>query len=240
MNNKALLLIASTLAVPLTASAQDTFLSDPSLLESDPRFGVDLVYLPSDVEERMRNYDSVMVDEPEVFIAPDSPYGGFKASDMAALTSMVRVAYIEGFTNESTNLQVVDEASPSTLYLRLALKNVYVKKKKKGLFAYTPVGAVVKGVHDVASDAIDKTTLVELTVEGEMHDSLTKATQAAFHIERGQRKDSSHKEAAAHWEITGAIAEALGHRLACQLDNVRSSEAQKRDCFAEIPMPAVD
>ena len=145
MNNQALLIMASALAAPLTASAQDTFLSDPSLLQSDPRFGADLVYLPGNVEERMRNYDSVMVDEPEVFIAPDSPYGGFKASDMAALTSMVRAAYIQGFTDESTNLQVVDEASPSTLYLRLALKNVYVKKNKRGLFTYTPVGAVMKG-----------------------------------------------------------------------------------------------
>lgn len=225
---------------PLAGVAADDFLSDPSLLQNDPRFGDDRVFLPDGIEGRMQKYDSVMVDEPEIFIAADSPYGGFKASDMAALADMMRKAYIEGFTAESANLKVVEEAGPSTLYLRLALKNVYVKKKKRGLFAYTPVGAVVKGVHDVASDAIDKSTLVELTIEGELHDSVTTQTEAAFHMDRGHRKDSSHKEEAAQWTITGDIAEALGRRLACQLDNLRLDEGQGRNCIGEIAMPGAE
>jgi len=234
------LMLAAALTSPLACTAAEDFLSDPSLLHSDPRFGDDRVYLADGIEERMRRYHSVMVDEPEIFIAPDSPYGGFKPSDMAALANMVRRAYIDGLTKESANLKVVGEESSSTLYLRMAMKNVYIKKKKRGLFAYTPVGAVVKGVHDVASDAIDKSTLIELTVEGELHDSMTKETQAAFHLDRGHRKDKSHEEEAAQWEITGAIAEALGRRLGCQLDNLTVAEGQKRDCIAEIAMPVVD
>lgn len=231
-----ILLLISSSGWLINAAAED-FLTDPSLLQNDPRFGDDLVYVPADIEGRMQRYDSVMVDEPEIFVAPDSPYTGFKASDMAVLADTMRRAYIEGLAAESASLKVVDEPSASTLYLRLALKNIYIKKKQRGLFAYTPVGAVMKGAHDIASDAIDKSTLVELTVEGELHDSMTKETQAAFHMKRGQHKDQSHQEQVAEWEITGAIAEALGRRLGCQLDSLRLAEGLKPGCITEIPMP---
>jgi len=105
------LMLAAALTSPLACTAAEDFLSDPSLLRSDPRFGDDRVYLADGIEERMRRYHSVMVDEPEIFIAPDSPYGGFKPSDMAALANMVRRAYIDGLTKESANLKVVGEES---------------------------------------------------------------------------------------------------------------------------------
>ena len=38
--------------------------------------------------------------EPEIFVAPDSPYGGFKASAMAARSDMLRKSFMDGLSSE--------------------------------------------------------------------------------------------------------------------------------------------
>ena len=229
-----------TLTLPLLAVAED-FLSDPASLRGDERFGGDLVYFSDNILERLVAYESVMVDEPVIFIAADSPYNGFKASDIAAVAEMMRQSIIQGLTTQPVSFghfQAVDQPGAATLYVRLALKNVYIRKNKRGLLAYTPVGAVVKGASDLAREAIDKSTLVEMAVEAEMQDSVSGEVLFAIAMDRGQRADKSAnvKEEAAEWEATGNIAQALGRRLACRLDNARLAEDQRKDCIAEIPI----
>ena len=239
MKKFSILCITLLFIAPMVSVAADDFLTNPSLLRSDEHFGADKVYFPDDILEQLKKYDSIMVDEPEIFIAADSPYSGFKGSDMAALSDMLRKSFIQGVTTEPVsigNFKAADEPGPSVLYLRMALKNVYIKKKKRGLLTYTPVGAVAKGIHDVASEAIDKSTLVEMTLEAEMHDSTTSNTLFMIDMERGQRKAHHQKEDAAEWEMTGVLAEELGRRLACRLDNARLPDEQKRDCLKAIPL----
>jgi hypothetical protein len=218
--------------------AGDDFLTNPSALERDPRFGNDRIYLVEDIEERIKGFDSIMVDEPVIFLAPDSPYGGFKASDMSALAAMLRQSFIEGLTSEPVTIghfSVVEEPGPSVLYLRMAMKNVYIKKKKRGLLGYTPVGAVAKGVSDATKEAIDKSTLVEMTIEAELHVSTTSETLAAMALDRGQRKARGQKEIAAEWTMSGEIVHTLGRRFACRLDNAIVPAEEARDCIGEIP-----
>jgi hypothetical protein len=221
---------------------ESAFLSHPELLKSDPRFGNAQAYMVEDLTDRAKSYDRVMVDEPVIFIAPDSPYGGFKASDIASLSDMLRQSFMQGLGSEPASFGtfiVVDQAGPGTLYLRLALKNVYIRKNKRGLLTYTPVGAVAHGVKSAASDAIDKSTLVEMTAEVEVLDSVSNEVLFAGVMDRGHRADKKTKvdEEAASWEATGAIAETMGRRMACRLDNARRPEAQRRDCIAELPLP---
>jgi hypothetical protein len=233
--------LALLLAAPLAGVAQDQFLTDPSKLHSDPRFSGDRVFFVEDIVTRLANYESVMVDEPVIFIAPESPYTGFKGSDMAVLSDLLRRSFIEGLTSEPVSFgsfKSAEQPGAGTLFVRIALKDVYIRKNKRGLLAYTPVGAVAKGVKDVASEAVDKTTLVEMTVEAEMQDSVSGDVLVAIVMDRGQRKDKASKteEDAAGWEATGAIAGLLGRRLACRLDNARLPEAQHRDCIQAIPI----
>ena len=241
MKTQLIFVLAAVLAAPAARAQDSDFLSHPELLAKDPRFGDDMVYLAPDIEERGKNYMRVMVDEPVIFIAPDSPYGGFKPSDIAAVADMMRQSFAAGLGSEPVSfgkVEVVDQAGEGTLYLRLALKDIYIRKNKRGLFSYTPVGAVVHGVSTAASETIDKTTLVEMTAEIEAQDSLTNEVLFAMIMDRGQRKDKKEgvDEDAADWEITGAIAETMGRRVACRLDNARKPEDQQRDCIAEIPV----
>ena len=236
-------LIAGILLASTAAMAQDTsFLSHPELLSRDSRFADDPVYLADDFLARAKGYSRVMVDEPVIFIAPDSPYSGFKASDIAALSAMLRESFQQGLASEPVSFgsfEVTEQAGEGTLYLRMALKNVYIRKNKRGLFSYTPVGAVAHGVKSAASEAIDKSTLVEMTVEAEVLDSVSNEVLFAIAMERGQREDKKAKieEQAVDWEATGTIAETMGRRMACRIDNARRPEDQRRDCIAEIPVP---
>ena len=87
---------------------------------------------------------------------------------------MLRKSFIKGLSSQPVsigNFKVVEEAGPSVLYVRMALKDLYIKKEKRGLLSYTPVGMVAHGVADMASDAVDKTTLVEMKVEVEMQET---------------------------------------------------------------------
>ena len=238
---KAIIAISASLiffTLSALASAED-FLSAPDTLRPDPLFGDDLVYYPDDVLSRLPKYNSVMVDEPIIFLAEDSDYKGFKASDLAAVADMFRQGFMEGLSKQPVsfgNFKVVDEPGPSVLYLRLALKDVYISKHKRGLLAYTPVGAVVKGVHDIASDAIDKTTLVELKIEAEMQDTESGDVLFAAILDRGHRKAHHQKEDAAGWEVPGNVANKLGRRLACRLDNARLAADKQQDCVKMIPI----
>lgn len=231
---------ALMLAGSIGASADD-FLSAPEKLQPDDRFGGDLVYFPDDILQRLPNFDSLMVDEPVIFLADDSKYKGFKASDLAAVSDMLRKSFIKGLTSQPVsigNFQVVEEAGPSVLYVRMALKDVYVKKEKRGLLSYTPVGIVAHGVADMASDAIDKTTLVEMKVEVEMQETEHGDVLFAAILDRGHRKDKKahQKEHDAGWDAPGSVAEKLGRRLACRLDNGRLPTAKQVDCVKTIPL----
>ena len=200
-----------------------------------------MVYFPDDVLERLPNYDSLMVDEPILFLAEDSRYKGFKASDLTAISDMLRKSFISGLKDQPVsigNFKVVEKPGPGVLYVRLALKDLYVKKEKRGLFSYTPVGMVAHGLSDIASDAIDKTTLVEMKVEVEMQETEYGDVLFAAVLDRGHRRDKKahQKEEDVGWNTSGAIAEALGKRLACRLDNARLPEAKQADCLKRIPI----
>ena len=241
MNKLFKLSVGALLLAGSLAHAADDFLSEPGKLKRDARFGDDLVYFPDDVQDRLPNYDSIMVDEPILFLAEDSKYKGFKASDLAAISDMLRKSFISGLKEQpmsSGNFKVVDEPGPGVLYVRLALKDLYVKKEKRGLFSYTPVGMVAHGVSEIASDAIDKTTLVEMKVEVEMQETENGEVLFAAVLDRGHRRDKKahQKEEEAGWEASGAIAEVLGRRLACRLDNTRLPAAQQVDCLKTIPV----
>lgn len=222
-------------------AAADDFLSAAEQLKPDELFGGDLVYYPDNILQRLPSYDSLMVDEPIIFLADDSKYKGFKASDLAAISDMVRQSFAKGLSSQPVsigNFKVVDEPGPNVLYVRLALKDVYVQKEKRGLLSYTPVGIVAHGVVDIASDAIDKTTLVELKIEAEMLDSVKGDVLFAAILDRGHRKNKKEhqKEHEAGWDAPSAVSEKLGRRLACRLDNARLPAGKQVDCVKTIPM----
>ena len=81
-----------------------------------------------------------MVDEPEVLISATSDYKGAKPTDEAVAT-LVRTDISDAM--KAGGYGVVDAAGRNVLYLKVAVTDLSLKKKKRRLLAYTPAGFII-------------------------------------------------------------------------------------------------
>lgn len=245
------LAILGAISLASTALAQDEmqadkegveysgFLSDYSKLEVDPTGRVaQLWYVVPGGLERLEDYDALMIDQPEIFVAEDSKYKGMKPDQMTALAEAFREILVEELEQD---YRIADAAGPSVMLMRVALGDVYMKKKGRGLFSYTPVGAVVHAAKKAAIDDLTKKLeLIEVTLEMELLDSQSGEQLAALVNKRGQAKDKELglKEEEAEWEKVEELMQVYASRLHCRLNNARQLAEQRVDCVAQHPLPS--
>jgi len=115
-----------------------------------------------------------------------------------------------------------------------------LKKKKRGLLSYTPVGLVV---HTTAQAAIQdlwkKIDIVELNLMIEFSDSVTGEVLGAGRSWRGAAKTSDQKQELVTWQELDALFSTIGEQTRCRLDNSKLADADKRtDCHSIIVEPA--
>jgi len=224
-----LILVMGGAALPSWA-ADSGFLTDYSKLEA--RSGaVSRAYVAPGAIDALAAYDAVMVDQPEVLIAADSKYKGAKPDHLKTLADTLRMAMIERL--EAGGYKTAEQPGPGVVYLRWAITDLYLKKKKRGLLSFTPVGFVVHTTAQAAvRDLWKKIDIVEMTVEAEFLDSTSDDVFAAAIMERGARKDKAkgQKQELVSWEELDATMRTFGERVRCNLDNARKSESARDDC----------
>ncbi len=218
-----------TIAAFVTALAQDIqssdFLSDYSKLQRNFPGQMAYSYLAPDAPDRMANYSAVLIDQPEIFVSPDSEYKGMKPDDMKQLADAFRNAMVQELVETYT---IVDQPGPNVLYLRFAFSNLQVKKQRRRLMSYTPIGLVANAVISGVADITSKIDLKGITVEMELLDSTTEEQFAAL-IET--RADT--EEEPTSWEELEALIVGYAQRGRCRLDNARLSEEDRVDCLAD-------
>ncbi len=228
------LAMALALGSPL-AAAQDTsgaFLSDYSGLEAANDDSIDRIFIAADTLSRLPGYKSVMVDQPEVFISPESRYDGMKPDDMKLIADSLRAA----ITNElKDGYAVVDAPGPGVLYIRIAIGDLYLRKHKRSILSYTPAGFVVHGAMGLTKEVTEKIDATHMTIEGEMLDSQSLEQLAALTTTRGSL-DPKAKEGITSWDEMNGLFTVIGKRLRCRLDNAGKPESDWSNC-AEINMP---
>ena len=202
------------------------FLSDYSQLKKSSDRNMDYKYLASIAPTKMAKYSAIMIDQPEIFVAPDSKYKGWKPDDMKELADLFRGNLARTL---SESYLIVEQPGPNVLYVRFALSNLKLKKKRRGLLSYTPVGIVATAAVSLAtSDLTKKIDLKGLTMEMEVLDS-TSGEQLAASVEMR----SGSKENPASWSELGALIDVYSHRVSCNLDNARVAQENRNDCLAE-------
>lgn len=238
-------LIAATLcaAMPLMAAAQDassnagssaspdvsfdkTFLTDYSLLK--PRAndrGAEFVYLAPAVIDKVVTYTGVMVDQPEILVSPDSPYKGAKPENLLAVANSMRDAMNARLVAGHYN--VVDKPGPGILYLRLALTDLEVQKKKRSLLEYTPIGAVVGFGVDAMKDFQKKYDILKMVFQAEITDSATNTVYAQYVMVVG----GGAKPVRIDFDKVKANMDEFGERLRCRLDNAQLPVDKRIDCL---------
>ena len=203
------------------------FLSDYSHLKQSSDKYMDYTYLVKGAPAKIAKYTAVMIDQPEIFVAPNSRYKGMKPDDMKQLADAFRAAMAQSL---SATYMIVDRAGPNVLYVRFAISNVQLKKHKKRLLGYTPVGLVAGAARSaMTSDFTKKIDLKGLTVEMEVLDSGSEEQLAALLETR-----SATKVDPASWEELEALISVYSQRVACNLDNARRAEEDRVDCLSNM------
>ncbi len=218
-----------TIAAFGTALAQDLqysdFLTDYSQLQRSSDQYMGHSYLVEGAEDRIADYTAVIIDQPEIFIAPNSKYKDIKPDDMKALADAFRTSMSQSLAQD---FMIVEQAGPNVLYVRFAITNLQLKKKKKGLLSFTPVGLVVGAAKSaLTSDITKKIDLKGLTMEMEVLDSNSEQQLAAAVEVR-----SGSKEEPASWAELEAMIGVYAQRMRCTLDNARIPEESRVDCVS--------
>ena len=193
---------------------QSGFMSDYSQLSKISDDTADYRYVVDGVMERVAKFNAVMIDQPEVFIAADSPYRGAKPKHLDALAEAFRAGIISAL---SEDFYIVEKPGPDVMYISMAITNLRLTKKKRSVLGYTPVGLVGGAVRGAATtDIAKKANLQDLVLEFEVFDSETGERLVAVIDHRGEGKESPTS-----WEELEAAALAYGELVRCRLNNAR-------------------
>ena len=161
------LLIAGILSMFLhqAIAADSKFIDNmPQLAKDSERAGA-MIWTKPGVNRAA--YTKVMIEPITIFISPNSEYQDLDANELKALADGFNETLIKTLEPE---IAVLNKAGPGVMYMRAALTNVKLAKKKRGLLSYTPIGMVATAVADAAGARI---SLKDATVEVEMLDSVT-------------------------------------------------------------------
>lgn len=218
----------------VSAQAADSgFLTDYSKLKATQGALAARMYLVPDVDKRAKAYRGVFVDQPEIFISPNSKYKGMKPDDAKVIADVLR---------ESVNVELqggtllnLNAPQAGSLTIRLALSDVMVQKKKRGLLSYTPAGFVIHAAKQALSSVTSNIDLKAATVEIEIIDSATGEVLAAAVEPRGTAGGGA---AVTNWDDLQAYLSTAGKRVACRLENAQKAEGARADCAAlTVPVP---
>jgi hypothetical protein len=211
-----------------TAGAQEydkTFLnydSKPTVTPLADNKGTDILYVAPGAFSRLAMYDAVIVDSPEVLMSAKSEYKGATPLDLFAVSSFLRETVDHAI--ESGGYYVVDHPDEGVLYMTLAITDLKLKKKKRGLLAYTPSGYFMKASIDATRTMMEKYDIMSLTLQAEIVDSTTNevlASLVALRGNNGQRLE---------FKDFDADVQSFASRLVCRLDNSRGPEELDVDC----------
>ena len=227
---KRFLVLVVGLCSAVSAASQDIgFLTDYSQLETQEEGFADRMYLAPNLMERLDDFNAVLVDQPEIFIAADSKYGGAKGDQLKLLADTARLATMERL--EAGGFTVADGPGPGVLYLRWAIADLYLKKKKRGLLSYTPVGMVVHTTKQAAiRDLWKKIDIVELRMEMELSDAVTGEILAAGTSSHGMRKGRGQEQDLVTWEELDAMFSTVGERIRCNVSNAKRPQSDWEHC----------
>ena len=208
----------------------ETFLSDYSLLQPVPaKAGRDYLYVAPGSEEKFARFDAVMVDQPEISLSPGSPYHGAKPDDLKAIAEFLR-STIAG-SLRSRGYEVVERRGDDVLYMRVALTELQLKKKRRGVLSYTPIGAVVHGVKAAVQDVMEEVDILDMAGQSEVLDSRSGEVLGALVCRRGAPAGESggKLERMTFEQFQARVAE-YGERMACRLDNAKRAVDRRVDC----------
>ncbi len=224
------IIVAASATLFSTTQAQEMiysgFMTDYTQLLKVTDGSADYRYVAPGGEDKMAQYNAVMIDQPEVFIANDSPYRGAKPKHLDAFAESIRAGITSAL---SEDMYVVGQPGENVLYISIAATNLKLTKRKRGILGYTPAGFVAGAVAGAAtSNLAKKANLQGLVFEVEAFDSVSGERIIAIIDSIG-----SDAQSPATGEELEAFMATYGRLLQCRFDNARLPTERRVDCLAQ-------
>jgi hypothetical protein len=176
------------------------FLDDYSALAPHPERPNVLAYRAPNFQPK--NYSQFMFPPIEIWIDPASEYKGVEPDQLKKVTDRLLEAITDALKD---GYPIVDKPGPGVAIIRIALTNVYLKKKKWKWQHYTPIGAATKGVQVAAGKNV---ALKTAHLEIEMLDSQSgQRLQAGVDFQAGEKLREKIQEGKEAPETTWADVE---------------------------------
>jgi hypothetical protein len=220
------LVIFALLTASATLQAQQSgFLPSYEGLEfASGEYGSKAKPIPN-LTDKMASLDKIMVDQPEIFVASNSKYKGMKPEDSMALAEALRQAMLQNIDPKN----LVDQQGPNAIYMRMAISDLHLKKKKRGVLSFTPVGAVAHATKSaLTSGMMNKIDLVGVTVEVEALNAATGEHLGSFVSKLAPAGTGGSNEAS--WDKLLSDFDALSSQIACRIRNSKLPESDREDC----------
>jgi hypothetical protein len=185
---------------------------------------ISFIYTSDQLEEVLSTTRAIVVMQPEIFLASNSKYKGISPAEMNALTNALRSIVIDALADK---YQITDRPGANTIVLRMALSNLHLKKKGRGLMGYTPIGFVVTTAKRQMQEFTEKILLTEITWEAEILDGRNAEVLAQLMVPMG---NNSSKKEFTSWDDLVTAMSVGGLRLRCRLDHAAAGTTG--DCLA--------
>jgi hypothetical protein len=186
------------------------FLEDYPQFEPDKEKKGAMIYRKPGVDAKA--YTKILIDPIEIWVAPDSKYKGIEPDEMKALADAFRQALVDALEPE---YPVVSKPGPGVLGIRLAITNVHLTKKKRGLLGYTPIGLVVTTGMAMAGKNIH---LHNATIEAELLDAQTNERLSALIDTQPDVEAKAKEKEKISWEGIESTLKYYATRLRQRLD----------------------
>jgi Protein of unknown function (DUF3313) len=191
------------------------FIENPPALEPDPDRPGALIYRKPGVN--LGAYNKVAIDPVTIWIHPESEYKGIDPDELKVLADGLRASLIAAL---EPDYPVVNKLGPGVLGVRLAITNVRLKKKERGLLDYTPIGLVVTSVQDIAGKRI---SLADAAIEAELLDAKTSERLGVLIDKKpGAREGAESKQLT--WDAIRETLDFYSKRFRSRLDEAHRSK----------------
>lgn len=178
------LLICTLLALsPMSVLADDSFLEpqETALLKPDPDVpGLKNYAFPG---TDLGDYSKVVIGNITLFYAQDSKAKDIDVKEMAEITKALHEA-LAGALGQ--HFEVVDKPGPGNMLMNVAVTNLKMKNKKRGLLGYTPVGLVATTAGNLAGKRV---VIGHASLQGEFVDGVSGDSLSIFQVDQVKNLD---------------------------------------------------
>ena len=192
--------------------------------------GFDLTYIAPGAFEKLADYEGIIIDQPEIWVDPESNYRGTQPEYMKAVVELVRHTLVGQMLRGGNN--IVDVPGPGVLFMRVAVTDLYFKKKKGAVIVYQPIGTVSD--EELLRTLFKKIDILEFALQMEIVDSRTEELLGAIVIRRGElKKGRKGIDGRLDFGEFWAIIDEYADRVRCRFDNAKRPKEEWVDCLKD-------